>query len=97
MKILYVTSEANPFAASGGLGDVMGALPSAVAAVVHFGWRALMLMVFCVVVSVACEGVCRQVMKREQTITDGSAALTGLLLAMNLPVTLPLWEAPFSK
>ena len=31
MKILYVTSEANPFAASGGLGDVMGALPVAVA------------------------------------------------------------------
>ena len=31
MKILYVTSEAGPFAASGGLGDVMGALPSAVA------------------------------------------------------------------
>ena len=30
MKILYVTSEANPFAASGGLGDVMGALPLAV-------------------------------------------------------------------
>ncbi len=30
MKILYVTSEANPFAASGGLGDVMGALPTAV-------------------------------------------------------------------
>ena len=27
MKILYVTSEANPFVASGGLGDVMGALP----------------------------------------------------------------------
>ena len=31
MKILYVTSEANPFVASGGLGDVMGALPAAVA------------------------------------------------------------------
>jgi len=31
MKILYVTSEANPFAASGGLGDVMGALPASVA------------------------------------------------------------------
>ena len=30
MKILYVTSEANPFAASGGLGDVMGALPISV-------------------------------------------------------------------
>ena len=33
MKILYATSEANPFAASGGLGDVMGALPAAVAAI----------------------------------------------------------------
>ena len=31
MRILYVTSEANPFAASGGLGDVMGALPIAMA------------------------------------------------------------------
>lgn len=31
MKILYVTSEANPYLASGGLGDVMGALPKAVA------------------------------------------------------------------
>ena len=31
MKILYVTSEANPFIASGGLGDVMGALPASVA------------------------------------------------------------------
>ena len=30
MKVLYVTSEAAPFAASGGLGDVMGALPAAV-------------------------------------------------------------------
>ena len=35
MKILYVTSEANPFAASGGLGDVMGALPAAVSAEGH--------------------------------------------------------------
>ena len=30
MKIMYVASEAAPFAASGGLGDVMGALPAAV-------------------------------------------------------------------
>ena len=31
MKILYVTSEASPFVASGGLGDVMGALPPQIA------------------------------------------------------------------
>ncbi len=73
---------------------VMAALlPAVVASVIHFGWRALLLMVFCVVFSTACEGLCRIVMKRKQTISDGSAALTGLLLAMNLPVTLPLWEA----
>ena len=35
MKILYVTSEAGPFAASGGLGDVMGALPAAVSSEGH--------------------------------------------------------------
>lgn len=68
-------------------------VPSAIASVIHFGWRALVLMVFCVGVSMACEALCRVVMKREQTVSDCSAALTGLLLAMNLPVTLPLWEA----
>ncbi len=35
MKILYVTSETNPYAASGGLGDVMGALPKSVATKGH--------------------------------------------------------------
>ncbi len=35
MRILYVTSETNPYAASGGLGDVMGALPKSVAAKGH--------------------------------------------------------------
>ncbi len=68
-------------------------MPAAAASVIHFGWRALVLLLFCTLFSMACEGVCRQVMKREQTIADGSAALTGLLLAMNLPVTLPLWQA----
>ncbi len=68
-------------------------LPSAIAGVIHFGWRALLLIVFCMALCTACEGICRKAMKREQTISDGSAALTGLLLALNLPVTLPLWEA----
>ncbi len=68
-------------------------VPAAVAGVIHFGWRALLLMVFCVLFSMACEALCRIIMKREQTISDCSAALTGLLLAMNLPATLPLWEA----
>lgn len=72
---------------------IMALVPACVMSVVHFGWRAAFLIVFCMAVSVACEGLCRILMKREQTIRDGSAALTGLLLALNLPVTLPLWEA----
>ncbi len=72
---------------------VIGALlPAAIAGTIHFGWRALGMMVFCVLLCMAFEGLCRRAMKREQTIADGSAALTGLLLAMNLPVTMPLWE-----
>ena len=72
---------------------MLALLPASVMSVVQFGWRAAMLIVFCTVFSVACEGVCRNLMKREQTVRDGSAALTGLLLALNLPVTIPLWEA----
>ncbi len=68
-------------------------LPSAVVGVIQFGVRALVLILFCTVFSVAIEALCRVAMKREQTIGDCSAALTGLLLALNLPVTLPLWEA----
>ncbi|MDE5564146.1 MAG: RnfABCDGE type electron transport complex subunit D, partial [Oscillospiraceae bacterium] len=68
-------------------------VPAATAGTLHFGWRAALLMIFCMMFSAACEGICRIVMKRKQTVSDCSAALTGLLLAMNLPVTLPLWEA----
>lgn len=73
---------------------VMAALvPAAMSGIIRFGWRAAFLMVFCIAVSMGTEGICRMLMKREQTIQDGSAALTGLLLALNLPVTLPLWAA----
>lgn len=72
---------------------MLALLPASVMSVVQFGWRAAMLIVFCTVFATACEGLCRDLMKREQTVRDGSAALTGLLLALNLPVTIPLWEA----
>ncbi len=75
------------------LSVMLALLPAAVMSVVQFGWRAAAMIVFCMLVSTACEGLCRTVMHREQTIRDGSAALTGLLLALNLPVTLPFWEA----
>lgn len=66
-------------------------IPSAVASVIIFGTRALAVILTSVVTAVAWEFLARLIMKREQTISDGSAAVTGLILALNLPVTIPLW------
>ncbi len=72
---------------------VLALVPAVVAATIFFGPRALILVVFCALVSMLTEAVCRFLMKKEGTISDGSAMLTGVLLALNLPVTLPLWQA----
>ena len=73
--------------------DVLIALvPAALMAIVYFGWRAALMMGICVGTCVLSEYVCRRVMKRAQTIGDFSAAVTGVLLAFNLPPTLnPLY------
>ncbi len=63
-------------------------LPASAASVVFFGWRALMLIGVCVFTCVFTEYICRIIMKRSQTIGDLSAAVTGLILALNLPSTL---------
>ena len=72
---------------------VLALVPSIIAGTVFFGPRALFLVVFCAVVSMFTEFVCRKLMNKESTIADGSAMLTGVLLALNLPATLPLWQA----
>ncbi|MGI5894288.1 MAG: RnfABCDGE type electron transport complex subunit D [Candidatus Merdivicinus sp.] len=76
--------------------DVIIALcPALIASVIIFGWRAFLISAVCVLSCVLIEYLCRRLMKKEQTITDLSAVVTGLLLAMNLPVTIPLWVAVF--
>ena len=76
--------------------DVLIALcPALIASVVIFGWRALLLSVVCVVTAVFWEWAFQKLCKRKSTICDLSAAVTGLILAMNLPVGLPLWQAAF--
>ena len=68
--------------------DVLIALvPAALMAIVYFGWRTVLLLGVCVSTCVLSEYVCRRVMKRPQTIGDFSAAVTGVLLAFNLPPT----------
>ena len=73
------------------MGDVLIALsPSVVAAILLFGWRAALLLAFCVLLCMGLEWLCRLVMKRENTLRDGSAAVTGVLLALTLPADIPL-------
>lgn len=65
----------------------------AAAATYFFGLKALILIVFTTLVAVASEAVFQWLAKRPITISDGSAAVTGILLALILPPTLPLWMA----
>ncbi len=67
--------------------DVIIALcPAAVASCVIFGMRSLVLIAVCVATCVLLEYISRKIMKRDTTIGDLSAVVTGLLLALNLPV-----------
>ncbi len=68
-------------------------LPTVIASGILFGLPALILISTCVVSSIFFEFITRIVMKREQTIGDLSAAVTGLILALNLPPSLPWWMA----
>lgn len=56
-----------------------------------FGLRALIIIALCAVTCVATEYVYERLMKQPVTVADGSALVTGLILAMNLPSTVPFW------
>jgi electron transport complex protein RnfD len=73
--------------------DVLIALaPAAIAGVVILGLRALLVLAVTVASCVGFEALYNLLLKREQTVGDLSAAVTGLLLGMNLPANIPLWQ-----
>ncbi len=72
---------------------IISLLPAVIASGIIFGLRAIMLISLCVISCIFFEAATRAIMKKEQTIGDLSAAVTGIILALNLPVTLPLWMA----
>jgi electron transport complex protein RnfD len=76
------------------MGTVILALaPAWVASIYIFGFKALILSIVCVAASVLFEFCYNKIMHKTQTIGDLSAALTGLLIAFNVPSTFPLWQA----
>ena len=72
---------------------VLALVPAGIAATIIFGWRALLVIGVCVAVCVFSEWGFEKICKKENTISDLSAVVTGMLLAYNLPVSIPLWQA----
>ena len=80
------------------MGNVLIALiPAVIASVVIFGWNSLLVITVCTATAVLAEYICRKVMKRNDTIGDLSAVVTGVLLALNLPVNINLFIAAFGS
>jgi len=76
--------------------DVLIALlPAVIAGCVVFGLRALLVVAVTTAACVFFEWGFEKLCHKPSTISDLSAAVTGVLLAMNLPVSIPLWQAVF--
>jgi len=70
---------------------IIALIPTFIFSIYLFGWRVLIVVLLSIASSVGCEVVMERLMGRKITITDGSAVLTGLLLAFNLPPLIPFW------
>ena len=70
---------------------VIALLPATLAALFFYILSALNVIFFCVTGSVGAEFLCQKISKQESTIGDFSAVVTGLLLAFNVPASLPWW------
>lgn len=74
------------------MADVIIALvPALVMAVINFGFRALAITLVCILSCVVFEGLSNLITKRHNTLGDLSAVVTGIILAFNLPVAVPMW------
>ncbi len=70
---------------------VIALLPALIAGCLVFGARALLVVLLCVVSCTVFEGLWQKIMKKPITISDLSAVVTGLILGMNMPPSIPLW------
>ena len=75
---------------------IIALLPATIAGVVIFGLNSLAVIGVCVASAVLAEVLFNLAVKKEQTIGDLSSIITGLIIALNLPVNVPLWQAAIS-
>ena len=72
---------------------VLALLPALAVGVIVMGLRALAVTAVCVAAAVVSEWLYAKVTRTRNTVVDGSAVVTGLLLALTLPHTVPYWQA----
>ena len=71
---------------------IIALIPTGLSGVYFFGIKALALILTSVISCIIAEIISNKFMKRQSTIKDLSAIVTGLLLAYNIPVTMPIWQ-----
>ena len=76
---------------------LLALLPVTVAGIIIYGVRSLTVIAVCLISCIGFEALFCAVAKKDQTVGDLSAVVTGLLLAFNLPSTIPLWQAAFGS
>ncbi len=95
MSNLYVSSaphiHTNETTASVMKDVCIALLPAALVGVYLFGLRALSVILTAVAASVLAEYVFNRIAKKKQTVGDFSAVVTGLLIGLNMPPSVPLW------
>ncbi|MFO7815807.1 MAG: RnfABCDGE type electron transport complex subunit D [Halanaerobiales bacterium] len=72
---------------------VYALIPAVLAATYFFGFRALLIVAVSILGAVVTEYSFLKIRNKDLVVKDGSAVLTGLLLALTLPPTIPLWTA----
>ena len=72
---------------------VLSLTPALAVGVFRLGLRALAVTLLCMAAAVATEWLYSRLTKTRNTVVDGSALVTGMLLAMTLPHTVPYWQA----
>lgn len=70
---------------------ILALLPGTLVGIVNFGVQSLINILVCIISAVFFEWLYQKMMKRPIRIKDLSAVLTGLLLGLNIPATLPYW------
>ncbi len=74
-------------------GVCLALIPAVIASIIFFSWKAVILMLACMSACILTEAFFQKLRGKKISIDDGSALLTGLLLAMVVPPDLPLWMA----